>query len=288
MSNEKYILACINGFRPSDAVTDYSAWFAKANAAELKLFYALDHQFQESNSDLSGSIGLGEKDELLAKIVEIEFEQNKLIQEKGHLILESAKRRASNFNITEPNLCLRRGRFINNVLDFQSEISMAVIGRFGQRHQNQVEDHPIGHKVEALVRSLKKPILIVSEDYTEPKSLLLGFDGSEGSYKALNFIKDKKGFSALEIHLVYVGEKNEKSDLFLADAEKILAGQKLNFKLTVLDGAVETALEEYLLKFDIDILAMGAFGHNWLHDLIVGSLTSKMLNMAHKPLLLLR
>jgi nucleotide-binding universal stress UspA family protein len=33
---------------------------------------------------------------------------------------------------------------------------------------------------------------------------------------------------------------------------------------------------------------MGAFGHHWLCDMIVGSFTSKMLTLSQKPLLLVR
>lgn len=55
----KYVLGCINGFKPSESVIDYSSWLSKALNKELKLFHALDHQFHDGEADLSGSIGLG-------------------------------------------------------------------------------------------------------------------------------------------------------------------------------------------------------------------------------------
>lgn len=146
----------------------------------------------------------------------------------------------------------------------------------------------IGHKVEGLVRKLEKPILIVTEDFKEPESLCLAYDGSEGAVKALEFLIDSEVAGNLKVHVVYVGEETDKTNAMLKSAEEKLEKASLSVETRILNGEIEDTLKEYLNLNEISILAMGAFGHNWFHDLLMGSLTSKMIRIIKRPLLVLR
>lgn len=90
--------------------------------------------------------------------------------------------------VSQIDQCLRKGKLLENVLELKDKISIAVIGKFGEKHQNAHDKSVVGHKVESLVKAFEKPIMIVSEDYVDPHSICLAFDGSEGSKKALKFI----------------------------------------------------------------------------------------------------
>lgn len=287
MNNEKYIVACVNGVPPSDSVCDYSSWLSKKLGKKLKLFHTLDHQSTEAAPDLSGNIGLDSRDELLQELVEVEHEQNSLLRKKAKIILEGAKRRSERNGILDPKICLRNGRLLENVLEFKDDIEVVVIGRYGQNHQNSPEKS-VGHKVEAVIRSLEKPILVVSQPFTEPKSVLLAYDGSPASQKALNYLKESKVFKSLEVHVVYVGASSAESMAFVGDVVSQL--QKLNYSVKGehLLGETDEELLNYLTTHDISLTVMGAFGHHWLRKLLVGSFTSKMLALSEKPLLLVR
>lgn len=281
------ILACINGYPPSETVVDYGAWLSKSLGSKLKLFHTLDQQYHENEGDLSGSIGLGAREEMLKEMVEIEHQQNKLLQQKAKLILEAAKIKALGLGAKEPELCLRKGKLVENAVELKDEIAVAVIGKYGQRHQSGEDRQAVGHKVESLVRSLRKPILMVSEKFQEPKSLCLAYDGSEGAMKTLEFLLNYKG-SGMDIHIVYAGSPKEQMENSLQAAKKRLEERGFSAKTFILDGEPHVALPGHMDKNGIDILAMGAFGHNWLHDLVMGSLTSKMIRQTRRPLLLVR
>jgi nucleotide-binding universal stress UspA family protein len=51
---------------------------------------------------------------------------------------------------------------------------------------------------------------------------------------------------------------------------------------------VEPALHAYQEEQDIDILVMGAYGHSRIRQFLVGSTTTRMLETARKPLVVLR
>src|SRR5690606_30999522 len=106
-------------------------WLSKQLNIKLKLLHTIEQETSGSASDLSGSIGLDSGDELLDQLVELEHEQNKVLQQKAKLILESVKRRAIKNGITEPKLCLRHGSLQENLLDLKEDIEVIVMGRYG-------------------------------------------------------------------------------------------------------------------------------------------------------------
>ncbi len=287
--NHQYVLSCINGYPPSQAVIDYGVWLTQKMSKKLKLFHAIDNQYHENTSDLSGSIGLGAKEELLEEFVNIEYEQNKLLQKKSKLILESGKNSAERSGASNIKLCSRKGRVLDNILDFKDDLSIVVIGKFGKNHQGMSSNEtPVGHKVEGLIKKLSVPTLIVSEDFKDPRSILFAYDGSNGSKKVLNFLCGELKGSGLNVELVFFGEKNEDTQEFLGPAQKELERAKFKVTAQTLPGDANIELPKLLEKTNSDMLAMGAFGHGLLHEFFVGSLTAKMIQLSKKPLLLVK
>lgn len=288
MSN-KYVLSCINGFPPSLAVIDYGSWLAKTMKRDLKLFHAIDNQYHENTMDLSGSIGLGTREEMLKEIVSIEHEQNKLLIKKSQLVLESGKEHAQRSGLKDVMTISRKGRVLDNILDIKDDLAVAIIGKYGKRHQGMSSSGTsVGHKVEGLVKKINLPVMIVSDEFKQPTSILLSYDGSNGSIKVLNFLCHELKNSNLGVDLVLFGEENDERRKILADATAKL--ESANFTVTnkILPGEPEDALPDYMSNCTASILAMGAFGHGLLHELFVGSLTSKMIQQSNLPVLLVR
>ena len=74
----------------------------------------------------------------------------------------------------------------------------------------------------------------------------------------------------------------------LAAVRKLKNAGGIEVIIKKLQGRPEQALCKYQDKHDIDMTMMGAFSHTRIHDLLLGSLTAKMLLNINKPLLLLR
>ncbi|MOA66376.1 Universal stress protein family protein [compost metagenome] len=56
----------------------------------------------------------------------------------------------------------------------------------------------------------------------------------------------------------------------------------------MLAGEVEPTLHAYQAQHQIDLLAMGAYGHSRIREFLVGSTTTSMLRTTVTPVLMLR
>ncbi|NVJ61180.1 MAG: universal stress protein [Gammaproteobacteria bacterium] len=282
----RYVLACIDGSSLGEAVCDYSSWIAKTVAAPLKFLHTIEHVNTPAVADLTGTIGLGASEDLLNELTSVEQNRSKLLIEQGNRMLKAAKQRAMDNDVNDIETRQRHGSLAESLVDLEQEIRVLVVGIRGELHDKDPES--IGTQLETTVRSLHKPILVVNKTFTEPKSAMLAFDGSDAAEKALNMVASSPLFSSMPIDLVFVGSRNDKIELEVKAAAEKLTSAGRTVKTVFLEGEVHEALSNYQLEQNIDLTIMGAFSHNRVRDFLVGSFTAKMLEKTQRPLLLLR
>ena len=267
------VLACVDGAKLTEAVCDYAAWIAQRVGTPLNLMHTIDHHPETASMmDLSGSMGVDSCDQLLEDITRLDEQRNKLKLQQGKLILQAAKQRVQQAGVSEPALHQRHGSLVESLIELEDKVRVLVIGLRGKVHENQPDK--IGAKLESIIRSLHKPILVVNEAFTTPKRILIAYDGGKAAEKAVDMVANSPLFQGLICHLVCVSTDEQVQGLELVS-------QTLN-------GKPEQVLCEYQAQHDIDMTVMGAFSHTRFHDWLLGSFTTKMLTHSPKPLLLLR
>lgn len=282
-NNENAIVSCIDGSSVSEAVCDYGNWIAAKVGAPLKLLHTIKHQNEPIVNDYSGAIGLGSREDLLNELTEIEQNRSRLLIEKGQIMLKAAKERAIDSGISSPELCQRHGSLVEALIDLEESTRLLVIGIRGESHEES--ESGISSKLESIIRSLHKPILVVNKAFTEPQKVMLAYDGSQACKKALDMIASSPLFRNIVCHIVHVGENGH---YLLDEAATILQKTGLQTETVQLSGVIHDALSEYQSVQDIDLMIMGAFSHTRVRDFLLGSFTAKMLSKTNKPLLLLR
>lgn len=289
MTTEKtQVMACIDGSILTEAVCDYSVWISQKTHAPLRLLHTLNHHHESAvTADFTGNIGLGSQEHLLEEITNLEQQQNKLKMQQGKFVLQAAAEHVEKRGLTSFCKTQRHGDLIEAVIDLESNIRVLVLGLRGRVHENQ--ESRIGTKLEAVIRALHRPILIVNDTFSEPKNIMIAYDGSEAADKAVNMVASSPLYKGLVCHLVCVNKNEDTAEKLLEHAEKTLAEAK-NIELVSckLSGKAEEALCNYQQQNDIDLTIMGAFSHTRMHDMLLGSFTHKMLVNTKKPLLLLR
>ncbi|KFL33118.1 MULTISPECIES: universal stress protein, partial [unclassified Sulfurospirillum] len=169
----------------------------------------------------------------------------------------------------------------------ESSIRVLVLGLRGEDHER--DNFSIGTQVEEIIRSLHVPILLVNQEFKTPQKVLIAYDGSPSSKKALAMVLNEPLFAKIERHIVYVHHDKEASEKLLNEACALLGESALHKSVFVsLQGEPVAALLAYQEKQGIDLMAMGAFSHSRLRDALLGSFTAKILSQTQKPLLLLR
>jgi len=287
MNNKKLILACIDGSKLSEAVCDYAVWLAQRIEGPLKLMYMTDHHPETAKTvDLSGSIGVDSRDHLLEEITTSEHQHSKQRIQEGKSILQVAKARVVEDGFADPIVCLQHGSLIDSLAEIKEDIRILVIGARGKIHEDQTDK--IGAKLESMIRSFHGHILVAYEAFKSPQRIMIAYDGSEASDKAIAMIADSPLYKGLSCHLVCVNKKDTADSLIETAADKLKAAGWAEIISASLQGKTDHELCEYQVKHNIDITVMGAFSHTRLHDLLLGSFTTKMLLNTKTPLLLLR
>lgn len=282
------VLACIDGTTLTKAVCDYASWISKRVEVPLKLLHTINHHHESPiTSDYSGNIGLGTQEHLLEEITSLEQQQSKLKMQQGKLILNAAKEHVKKDGINNPICSQLHGDLIESLIDLEDNIRILVLGLRGHVHENK--NHQIGTKLEAIIRSLHRPILIVNDNFKTPERIMVAYDGSPASIKAVDLVATRALYQGLNCHLVCVNNNGETASKLLKQATfKLQRSANIDVTIAKLKGKVEYELCAYQQQHNIDLTVMGAFSHTRLHDILLGSFTHKMLLNTKKPLLLLR
>jgi nucleotide-binding universal stress UspA family protein len=287
-TKQAHVLACIDGSTLTESVCDYATWISQKVDAPLKLLHTINHHHETSvTSDFSGAIGLGAQEHLLEEITNLEQQQSKLKLQQGKLMLQAAKDHIEKKGISDTTSTQRHGDLIEAVIDLEDSIRVLVLGLRGQVHENQ--ENQIGAKLEAVIRSLHRPILIVNGSFKTPKRIMIAYDGSPASDKAVDMVTSSPLYKGLICHLVCVNNNENTAAKLLEQAtNKLKEADNTEVISAKLKGKTEQELCTYQEQNNIDLTVMGAFSHSRLHDMLLGSFTHKMLVNTNKPLLLLR
>src|SRR5690606_12607756 len=125
----------------------------------LKLLHNIESQ-NASEIDLSGSIGLGARENLLSELTELEARANRIRMEQGKLMLQWAEQRALAQGVAEPASLQRHGSLAESLIEMEDEIRVLVMGIRGKDHESR--EKQIGAQLETVIRSMHRPVLVVN------------------------------------------------------------------------------------------------------------------------------
>lgn len=280
------VVACIDGSRAAPAVCDYAAWAGQRMDCPLMLLHVLDEERYPVAPDLTGNIGLGSREHLLEELADLDQKRSKLALEHGHHMLNDAQRRVEQQGARDSVQRQRHGDLTESLLALEQETRLLVIGLHGESSSDR--DLHIGSQLETVIRSVHRPIMLVPDDYTEPHSAMLAFDGSDTAFAGIELLSGSPVFRDMPLHLVMIGPDTNDRREQLSRAERQLSGLGIDVHVAIRAGDVEHALHTYQQEHNIDLLVMGAYGHSRIRQFLVGSTTTNMLKTARKPLVILR
>jgi nucleotide-binding universal stress UspA family protein len=143
--------------------------------------------------------------------------------------------------------------------------------------------------------------------------ILVAVDGSEFTNKAVNYIASHLQWfqGEPELHLLHVkpplpmgraaerarailGDEavnnyyKEECEAALAPAEKALRAHKIAYQSHYKIGDIAHEIHAYASRNGIDMIVMGSHGHGALANVVLGSVTTKVLAIATVPVLIVR
>ncbi|MBE0486140.1 universal stress protein [Marinobacter sp.] len=281
-----HVVACIDASRSALGVCDYAAWASLRMGEPLTLLHALDEEKHPAKTDMTGNIGLGSREQLQEEMVSLDRERSKLAMKHGNLMLDEAEKRVLAAGVDNVTKRQRHDDLAGAVVGLEPESRLFVLGLQGE--SSTATGRHIGSQLETVIRSVHRPVLLVPDEFSEPRSAMLAFDGSPTAFRSIELLAGTPVFKGMPLHLVMVGSDTEEHRAQLRRAEEALAEQGMEIHQAIRDGDVEQTLHAYQQENDIDVLIMGAYGHSRIRQFLVGSTTTRMLETAHKPLVILR
>lgn len=272
------VLAFVDGSRFALSVCDHAAWAALQLEAPVELVHVLERHRSDPAiaTDRSGRLGVDTREALLAQLVELDKERNRLAHEAGrHLLAEAASR-----------VRLLHGELVDTLHDHEREATLAVLGKRGEG-----EDHApahLGTNLERVIRASHRPVLIAAQEYRPIRRFLLAFDGGPSTGRAIDVLVNAPLLRGAEGQLLMVGTGTEAERHKLADGTSRLRASGVAVTSELRPGEPDEVIPERVASGRIDLLVMGAYGHSRLRTLMIGSTTSALLRTTTASMLVVR
>jgi nucleotide-binding universal stress UspA family protein len=152
----------------------------------------------------------------------------------------------------------------------------------------------LGSTVESVVRGVGKPVIVTPQSFMEIESMGLAYDGSPPAENALKLAVEISEQAAWPLSIIIVTDNDQLSAALTARIEKFIEpivedkDRKIDVDTIILKGKEDREILRFIREGSIELMVMGAYGHNRLRELILGSTTSYIIRKSTIPVLLTR
>lgn len=280
------VITCIDGSIYTQSVCNAGIWAASKLTKSLVFLHAIEKDQKAHFENLSGAIGFGARSALLEQMTELDEQHSKLALQLGKELLEHATQRATSQGHEQVESTQRHGTITDAICDLETDARLIVLGRCGQGHSESFK--ALGSHIEHVIRQVHTPVLIANQDFKQPQSFLLCYDGRETADKAVQRIIEGGLLQGLRCHLVTVKNNVSDQQSKFKTAEALLVEHGFEVEASYLTGSIFDSLMAYKQNHAVDMVVIGAFAHSKLRQVILGSNTLRMIENTQLPLIVLR
>jgi nucleotide-binding universal stress UspA family protein len=230
-------------------------------------------------TDISGSVGMPPYDGFFEAI---ETSLNEKADCSLKAFLERCKKSRTNTEIKKVI-----GKISQIIIEEAQSADLILMAKKGE-HFHLKEGGLLGSVAEAVVRNSGKPVMITPEKFLEIESMGLAYDGSEPAKKALKLSLELSEQNAWPLTAVIISPDNQKTVTLTDEIESAAESFNADCAVIVLPGKEAEEIIKFIKEGAVELMVMGAFGHNRLRALLMGSTTSQVIQKSHIPVLLTR
>jgi nucleotide-binding universal stress UspA family protein len=277
----KTILIPTDGSDFGNTAIDYGVYIAKRLEARLTGLHVVDIRLIQGPviTDISGSIGLPPYQELYPII-------EKGLAERADVILKAFAERCAQGGI--PAETRKAVGIINEaIIEEGKNHDWIILSQRGE-HFHIAKGGILGSTAEAVVRNAGKPVLVTPQVYQDIESIGLAYDGSPPAQHALElavFLADKMPWP---LTILMVTDDQKRAAKWSKKVEAYLEAFQIDCEMIVMGGKEDRAILQFIREGAVELMIMGAYGHNLLHELFIGSTTSHIIRKSTIPVLLTR
>lgn len=283
------ILVALDDSNTSRSALEVAADLAKITHAKLKGLYIedilklLEWQPTELIGAAMGASSALPSSRHTAEQIEIEKGFIQEATKLNKLFNEACKK-----STAQGSFITKRGKVDELVIQCSRTTDMVVIGRRGKTYPLDSQDP--GPTTESLLRKTTRPVLVVPAGGKINNKILIAYDSSEASQRALYTGAQFAKLQPSEVLVISVADNIDSGENPINEAKEFLSHYDLNVKYIIGFGSNKPWKEiiRHANNFEAGVIVLGAFGSNKLMELILGSTTREVLMQATCPVLLCR
>jgi nucleotide-binding universal stress UspA family protein len=276
----KNILIPLDGSEHSKAALDYGMWMAEKFSGTLFGQHVIDTISIEGTffHDISGSLGFEPYLDFSTKMREV-------LEERGKIILEEFSERCRKRGINHQTF-LDMGLIANEICERSKLADLVIIGHRGINEE--FSTGLLGTTAESVTRKCPRPVFVSTKQFKPIERPLLAYDGSQRASAAMESAAEFCTVLRLPLTILTVTKEEQKATSILQEAKSYLSSYSIETRYETDRGYPEQRIVDYLVKFDYDLLFIGAYGHRRIIEMVLGSTTEYVLRKSPCPVFLNR
>lgn len=277
----KTILVPIDTSDTSLVAVDYAIELSKSFNSEIVGISIIDVKKLAGPfmRDLGTSIG--------GMVPYADFQQNvrKFLEDTARAALDELEGKCNSANVP----CTREikeGVVSREIVESAKRCDIISMGMAGEHAFWR--DALLGSNLESVARQTHKPVLVTPEKYKKITKILVAYDGSSFSAKALKAGAEIAQQMHLPLTVITVSDDKKSGENILTQATENLKDYDITHDKMLESGDTVNNVLNLCGKGSYDLLVMGAYGHSKIRELILGSTTIQLMRKANCPVLLCR
>ena len=278
----KSILVCTDGSEFGDTACEYGINLALQLKAGLAGLHVLDSRMLEGPllADISGWLG--------AQPFGAQLQQfRELMEQKGAAVIAAFDKLSEEKGVLFEGH-VKMGHPAQVILAEEASAELVIMGQNGE-HAEWSGDM-IGSTVERVVRHSLKPCLVTPLKYQPVTKILTAFDGSPHASRALHEAIELALALSVPLVILVVAENFDLTNAreIAENGMKLARAHECAAAHLVVEGQPEQLILTKAEELGCNLIVVGAYGHNRIRELVLGSTTTSLITETHLPLMLVR
>ena len=275
----KKVLLPTDGSANGDIALEYGIYIALKLNATISGLHVLDvHLLQGPMlTDISGAVGLPPYNGFFDAI-------ETSLNEKADFVINNFRERCRKAGL-QPEIKKVIGKIDETIIEESANADFILMAKKGE-HFHLKEGGLLGSVAESVIRHSGKPVMITPDKFREIESMGIAYDGSSSAKKALNFSLDLSKQAEWPLTAIIITADMEKASLLSTQVEEAAQAQETDCETIILSGKEGEEIIKFIKEDAVELIVMGAYGHNRLRTLLLGSTTTSVINKSPIPVLL--
>ena len=277
----KTILIPVDGSANSATAVDYGIYIAPKLEATLTGLHVIDVYLIQGPlmTDISATVGMPPYDGFFEAV-------ETSLKEKADAVLKNFEDRCRTASIS----CLTKkniGKISDTIIEEAENADLVLMAKKGE-HFHLKEGGLLGSVAEAVIRRSGKPVIVIPESFREIESIGLAYDGSAPARKALELCLNISEKSKWPITVLIISADAQKAADLSAQVEEMAQKGLADCEVIISAGREADEILKFIAEGAVELMVMGAYGHNRLRQWLLGSTTSHIIHKSPIPVLLIR